>query len=75
MKGVDDEGSELQFQVRLETGNSVRARVYDFIVWCDIRLRLAVFLAIDGVIITIGLIHNGLDWLHTRIQPRLDGFH
>lgn len=75
MKSTDDEGPELQFQIGLEKSKSIRSRIGDFISLCDILLRLAVFLAIAGVIITIGLIHNGLDWLHTRIQPRLDGFH
>ncbi len=63
MTGVDDEGPEIRLKIRLETSRSVRTSISDFLVWCDILLRLAIFMAIAGIIITIGLVHNFAIWL------------
>ena len=60
---IDDEGSEVQFEVRLETGRSVHTRISDLLIRCDILLRLAIFMVFAGIIITIGLGHNFAIWL------------
>lgn len=72
---IDDEGSEVRFEVRLETGRSVHTSISDFLTWCDILLRVAIFMAFAGIIIAIGLIHNGLDWFHTKTKAEINGFH
>lgn len=75
MKSIDDEGPEVRFNVRLEKSRSIRDRIIDFLTWCDILLRVAVFMAIASVIIAVGLVHNGLDWFHLKAKATMDGFH
>lgn len=62
MRDVNDEGSEVQFWRRLEKSYSFRDRILDFLVHCDLLVRIAIFVVAAGIIVGLGLLHNFVIW-------------